>query len=291
MIIALFANLKKRESFEIARQISQFLQQKNVTVVAREEEAKDLNVSPLSQFPPEKIDFLISVGGDGTILRLVHYFPQLTSPILGINIGQLGFMADIPISDLFPSLDELIAGEYRIEERIMMEGMTPKGDRCFAVNDMVIHRARNPSLIDLSIHVDGKYLNTFSADGIIIATPSGSTAYSLAAGGPILAPELHAYVITPISPHTISNRPIVLMPQEKIEIQYLSPYEPVEINYDGFSRFTMETNEVFRISNTTRTFKMVSLKRTDYFSTLRTKLGWAGQIRYSQLNHRTEDRD
>lgn len=240
---------------------------------------------PLSSVPPHSIDCLISLGGDGTILRLVHHFPHLEAPILGINLGHLGFMADVPLSDLYPSLEELIAGHYRIEERVMMEGVTFSGERCFAVNEMVIHRAHNPGLIDLSIHVDGVYLNTFSADGLIISTPNGSTAYSLAAGGPILTPDLNAFVITPISPHTISNRPIVLMPKKKIEVQYLGSQTPIEITYDGFSRNTMEMNEIFTICKSVRTFKMVNLKRTDFFSTLRTKLGWVGQVRYSQLNY------
>jgi len=284
MIIALFANMRKKESFTVAQQIAQFLQDKGVTVVSRDDEAEELAVPPLSSIPHSSIDCLISLGGDGTILRLVHHFSHLEAPILGINLGHLGFMADIPLSDLYPSLEDLIARQYCIEERVMMEGITFSGERCFAVNEMVIHRAHNPSLIDLSIHVDGTYLNTFSADGIIVSTPGGSTAYSLAAGGPILTPDLNAFVITPISPHTISNRPIVLMPKEKIEVQYLSGYNPVEITYDGFSRYTMGTNETFSITKSTRTFKMVNLKRTDYFSTLRTKLGWSGQVRYSQLN-------
>jgi NAD+ kinase len=292
MIIALFANMKKRESFAITKKVAEYLQKKGVTVVARDDEAADLEVPPLSSIPPEKIDFLISLGGDGTILRVIHHFPSIDAPILGINLGHLGFMADVPLSDLLhPSLDDLLNGDYMVEERIMMEGVTPTQDRVFAVNEMVIHRSRNPCLIDLSIHVDGKYLNTFSADGIIISTPNGSTAYSLAAGGPILTPELNAIVITPISPHTISNRPIVLMPRDKIEMQYLSNYDPVEITYDGFPCHTMATNEIFSISRAKRSFKMVNLKRTDYFSTLRTKLGWAGQLRYGELNHPTENRD
>ncbi len=193
-------------------------------------------------------------------------------------------MADVPLSELMPSLEDLVAGEYTIEERIMMEATTAAGQKCFAVNEMVIHRAQNPSLIDLSIFLDGAYLNTFSADGIIVSTPSGSTAYSLAAGGPILTPDLNAFVITPICPHTISNRPIVLMPKDKIEVQYLSSYKPVEITYDGFSRYTLSTNEIFSITKSSRLFKMVNLKRSDYFSTLRTKLGWSGQLRYSQFH-------
>lgn len=291
MIIALFANMRKRESYTIAQQITQFLQEKKVAVVARDDEASDLGVPPLSTVPAKSIDCLISLGGDGTILRLVHHFPHLEAPILGINLGHLGFMADIPLSDLYSSLEELLEGNYKVEERIIMEGSTSSGDTCFAVNEMVIHRAHNPSLIDLSIHVDGIYLNTFSADGIIVSTPCGSTAYSLAAGGPILTPDLNAFVITPISPHTISNRPIVLMPKNKIEVEYLSTYGPVEITYDGFSRFSIGTQECFSITKSQRRFKMVHLKRTDYFSTLRKKLGWSGQVRYSQLSHSPDERE
>ena len=160
-----------------------------------------------------------------------------------------------------------------------MEGTTPDGKRNFAVNDMVVHRGNNPSLVDLAIHVDGNYFNTFSADGVIVSTPNGSTAYSLAAGGPILTPDINALVITPICAHTISNRPIVLMPKKRIEIEYLSPNAPVDIIYDGLSGQTLSTGEVFTITPSERTFKMVSLLRTDYFSTLRTKLGWTGQVR------------
>lgn len=291
MIIALFANMKKRESFAITKETAQYLQRKGVMVVTRDDDAADLEVPPLSSVPIEGVDFLISLGGDGTILRLIHHFPNLDAPILGINLGHLGFMADVPLSDLYPSLDELLEGSYSIEERVMMEGVTPSQERIFAVNDLVIHRSRNPSLVDLSIHVDGKYLNTFSADGIIVSTPNGSTAYSLAAGGPILTPVLKALIITPISPHTISNRPIVLLPCEKIEIQYLSTYDPVEITYDGFSRHSLATNDVVTVSCAARTFKMVNLKRSDYFATLRTKLGWTGQLRYNELNHPPEHRD
>lgn len=291
MLIPLFANMKKRESFKIANKITQYLVKKGVQVVARDDEAEELGVPPLSSIDPKMIDLMISLGGDGTILRVIHHFSHLDAPILGINLGHLGFMADVPLTDLYPSLDELLLGSYKVEERLIMEGIAPRQDRFFAVNEMVIHRSPNPCLIDLSIHVDGKYLNTFSADGVIISTPNGSTAYSLAAGGPILTPELEAFVITPISPHTISNRPIVLMPQDQIEIQYLSPYDPVEVTFDGFSRHTLGTNETFRIIRSKRTFKMINLTRTDYFATLRTKLGWAGQLRYGMLNHRTEDRD
>ncbi|MCH9609510.1 MAG: NAD kinase [Chlamydiales bacterium] len=279
MKIALFANMKKRAAFDVAVVVRDFFKEKKVDLVTGEDGAKELDLPPINTVDPQKIDFLISIGGDGTILRVLHNHPELAAPILGINLGHLGFMADIPLPDLIPSLEDLIGGSYTIQERIVMEGVCPDDKRCFAINEMVIHRAKNPSLIDLSIHVDGTYLNTFSADGIILSTPSGSTAYSLAAGGPILSPEIEAFVITPICPHTISNRPIVLMPSQQIEVQYQSPYDPVEITYDGISRNTMATNEIFTVSRAKRTIKMIKLHRTDNFSTLRTKLNWSGQVR------------
>lgn len=188
-------------------------------------------------------------------------------------------MADIPVKEIFSSLQDILEGKCLVQERIMMKGKTPKAGSCMAVNEIVIHRAQNPCLIDLAIYVDGIYLNTFSADGVIISTPSGSTAYSMAAGGPILTPQIEAFVITPICPHTISNRPIVLMPKQEIMIEYISEHDPVEITYDGFPRNTMVTGEKFFIQKAERMFKLVSLFHHDYFTTLRKKLGWSGKLK------------
>jgi NAD+ kinase len=279
MIIAIFANTSKKQSKNLAIGIQEFLSNHGVTVVAEDEEAPQIGAKPLSQIDPEKIDFMISMGGDGTILRLVHKYAHLNAAILGINLGHLGFMADVPISDIYPSLQDLINGAYKVHERVAIQGETLHGDRCYAVNDIVIHRAKNPSLVELAIHIDGIYLNTFEADGIIIATPNGSTAYSLAAGGPIISPDLEALALTPISPHTISNRPIVLTANQEIQIQYLSDYDPIEVRADGLSHHTLQTGEVFRITRSPKNFKLISLLRRDYYSTLRTKLGWSGKLR------------
>lgn len=279
MIIALFPNTNRRQSKNLAIGIQEFLSNHHVTVVAEEEEAQLIGAKPLSSVNPKEINFLISMGGDGTILRLAHKYDSWNVPILGINLGHLGFMADVPIADIYPSLQDLLHGAYKIHERVMIQGESLRGDRCFAVNDIVIHRGKNPSLVELAIHIDGIYLNTFEADGIIIATPNGSTAYSLAAGGPIVGPDLEALALTPISPHTISNRPIVLSSNHEIQIQYLSEYDPVEIRADGITHHELQTGDVFRITRCAKNFKLVSLLRHDYYSTLRTKLGWSGKLR------------
>lgn len=279
MAIALFPNTLKKQFADTSIEIQTFLRDRGITVLAEDTIAEQIGAAPLSSINPEKIDFVISLGGDGTLLRLIHNHPELTAPTIGINMGSLGFMTEIPLHDIYPCLENLLAGKYQVQHRLMMEGENSKKEKSLAVNEIVIHRARNPCLIDLAIFVDGIYLNTFSADGIIVSTPSGSTAYSLAAGGPILTPDLEAFVLTPICPHTISNRPIVLMPKKEIQVQYISTHEPIEIISDGFTVATMSTDEIYRILPSERRFPLVCLPGHDYFSTLRTKLSWAGRLK------------
>jgi NAD+ kinase len=279
VIVALFPHRYKKESYPIALQIQEFFTARGVTVVAEEEEAGKIGAKPLSAVDPAKIDFLLSMGGDGSILRLVHAYPDSKAAIIGVNLGHLGFMADIPLPDLYPSLQDLISGAYHIEERLTLEGELQSGERFFAVNDIVLHRGRNPSLIEMAIHVNNSYLNTFEADGLIVATPNGSTAYSLAAGGPILSPALDAILLTPISPHTISNRPMVLTSDHKIQVQYLSPYDPLDICADGIVHHGLATGDTLKIIRGEKSFRLVNLDRRNHFSTLRTKLGWSGKLR------------
>lgn len=278
MIIALFPNEKKKQSFELAHRIREFLEARGITVAAEDEKASKIGASPLSKVDKKQIQFLIAMGGDGTLLRISHHYGSLNIPICGINLGHLGFMADIPANDVFPSLTDLLDGKYNIDDRLVLEATN--GDRAplYAVNDIVLHRAKNHSLIELAIYIDEIYVNTFVADGIILATPTGSTAYSLAAGGPILSPSLEAIVITPICPHTISNRPIVLTANRKIEIKYLSEYDPIDVRADGLDVHTMQTQEKLTVCRSKRIFKLVNLHRHEYFSTLRTKLGWSGKL-------------
>ncbi len=279
MNVFIYRNRLKSESKNIAFGIMEYLNSHGVNVVMDAEDAKIFNASPVSEVDPKKIDFTITLGGDGTILRAIHKFPELMAPILGVNLGSLGFMADIPITEIYPSLQEVLKKNYRVQERIMMEGSTLDNETCLAVNEITFHRADNSSLVDLAIHVDGVYLNTFAADGVILSTPCGSTAYSLAAGGPIITPELEAFVLTPISPHTISNRPIVLMPNKEIQVQYISELKPIEVNADGLYNHQLKSGEVFHIKRSKRSFRIVCLPQNDYYSTLRTKLGWSGKLR------------
>lgn len=276
--IALFPNEKKAHSFELAIKIREFFESHGFLVVAEEEKAARIGAKPLSLAKPKDLVLLISMGGDGTLLRIAHHFSYLDAPILGINLGHLGFMADIPASDIFPSLEDFLKGAYTIDKRLMLKATSPKKQHLHAVNDIVLHRASNYSLIQLAIQVDGVYINTFVADGIILSTPTGSTAYSLAAGGPILAPNLDAMVLTPVCPHTISNRPIVLTADRKIEIRYLSEYGSIDARADGLDAFPLDSGDTITIERSDRVFQIVNLHRHEYFSTLRQKLSWSGKL-------------
>jgi NAD+ kinase len=292
MIIGLFLNKEKKDSFSVAKKIQKILEleqeklktkeekavKEKIVLVAEDSIAKELGIKALSFVDPKKIDFLISIGGDGTILKLAQKYQDLSGAILGINLGSLGFMADIPLSDLENSLKDLIQGSYAIEKRLMLEVILGE-KRYFAANDLVVHRGKNAHLVELTVSVDNHYVNSFVADGLILATPNGSTAYSLAAGGPILGPLVEAFVLTPICPHTISNRPIVLTADREVEIQCARNYEhPLQLSIDGVVIKDFSEKEILKCKKSAHRFKLVKLKRHDYFSTLRTKLGWSGKL-------------
>jgi len=282
MVIALFPKVQQKESKALARQVVDFLTKHKATVVVEDDKASLLDMPPLSSVDPKEVQFLITMGGDGSILRIAHQYTHLDAAILGINLGHLGFMADVQISEIIPGLEDLLSGAYTIQNRMIPEGKSSLGDPFFAIIDCVLHRSGNPSLIEISIFIDDLWLNTFEADGIILATPNGSTAYSLAAGGPIISPEIEALVITPICPHTISNRPIVITPNRTIRIEYVSQKSPIEFVADGFQHFEMAAGGSISIKKSSKTFKLINLNRIDYFSTLRSKLGWAGTLRLNQ---------
>lgn len=280
MRIALFPNLAKASALPSATIVRDFLLRHGVEVLCEDEKASLLNVPGMSSVNPAQIDYLISLGGDGTILNILHKYGDLQAPILGINLGGLGFMAEIPVAEIEKALECLINGNFMIHERMVIEGRLADGEPSFAVNEIVIHRAKVPSLIDLSISVGGCYVNAFSSDGLILSTPTGSTAYNLAAGGPILTPDLNALVITPICPHTISYRPLVLNPSQKIEVTYQSDLPPAEIAYDGMTLQTIESGKTLEITLSQRVFRLISLGANElFFSALRSKLNWTGRLK------------
>lgn len=276
--IGLYTKDLEPSTISLAQKIVSFLKERDVSVFAEADAAKLLNVSTLSHEMLPQLICMLSLGGDGTILRLHKRFPNCTTPVIGVNLGSLGFLADIPVTSCFESLDKILEEQYHIAPRMILEGTLQNGVMT-VINEFSIHRSSSPFLIDLSIHVDGRYFNTFSADGVIISTPLGSTAYSLSAGGPIIDPDVKAIVITPICPHTISTKPVVLVPQDSITISCQTKGARAEVNYDGTVGPILSPEDTFTIRISTQTFNMIRLQESDFFSTLRTKMGWSGTFK------------
>ncbi len=274
----LFTKNLEPDTLEHARGIVSFLTTRGAQVIAEQSLAKELLLPELRNQDLPSLYCILSLGGDGTILRFHRRFPTSTVPLIGINIGSLGFLADIPLSSCFESLEKLLEGRFRVEPRLVLEGVLRNGVMT-AVNEFTIHRASSPFIVDISITLDGRYFNTFSGDGVIISTPLGSTAYSMAAGGPILDPDINALVITPICSHAISSKPVVVMPKQKIEIACTTRGARSEVIYDGIVGPILSPEDIFSISLSQQKFNMVRLEGTDFFSTLRSKMGWTGSLR------------
>ena len=225
----------------------------------------------------EKADFLVSLGGDGTILSLVRRSYGFDKPVVGINAGTLGFLADITIDDVDNFLDQLLEGEYRIDNRMMMEGCitTKEGKKqpFFALNDVVLTRPVISKMAKINASLDGEWFNTYRGDGLIISTPTGSTAYNLAAGGPVIYPLTQAFIMTAVSAHSLTNqRPLVVPADFTIELS--SPSEKVIAVIDGQDHYEMHEGDVLRIQGAKIGAKLLHRKERNYFSVLREKLSW-----------------
>jgi NAD+ kinase len=227
---------------------------------------------------PDQVDLIIVLGGDGTMLGVARMIGERPVPILGVNLGGLGFITEVSRERLFEALENVLAGRYAVEERIMLAADVFRDDKHIGhftvLNDVVINKGALARIMDLETLVDGVYVNTFKADGLIVATPTGSTAYSLSAGGPIIYPTLHSIVLTPICPHTLTNRPIVLPDEVLIEIMLRSESEHIYLTLDGQQGFPLRKNDRVAISKCRCKTQFILPFPRDYFEILRTKLKW-----------------
>lgn len=274
MKIALFSNPTKEVARQTSRAVQAHFAQLNIPLIHLESDGQKVFDQTFCE-----IDLCLIVGGDGTILRFVHMHPKANMPILGINQGGIGFMADVPLGDLVPCLDDLLRKEYSIQNRAMLELQLEEKEPIKALNEVIFHRGRNRGVIELSLSVDDRFVNVFCGDGLIIATPNGSTAYSLSAGGPIIAPELKALLVTPICPHAIAHRPLVLPVTSHFDVTVVSSDEPVDIVIDGFTRLYLSGGKMAKIAQSSTSFRWINLHRRDYFATLRNKLAWSGSLK------------
>ncbi|MFC2085318.1 NAD(+)/NADH kinase, partial [Bacteroidota bacterium] len=226
-------------------------------------------------------DVIISIGGDGTMLSTAYEARRFQTPLIGINFGKLGFLAEFELKGVDDLVNDLKNGDYNIEERIALEAKSQgkNKENLFAINDIVIDKGGWPKMIEITIKVDDDYVSTFSADGIIVATPTGSTGYSLSTGGAIISPKADAIAISPISPHTLTMRPLVLSSNQKIHIRVLSQHKNVQINCDGQRVFNYRPPLEVEINKSPIPIKLIHTKHTSYYQILRKKLFWGLDLR------------
>ncbi len=239
--------------------------------------------APVDDIPPG-IDCAIVFGGDGTMLAAARRLAPFGVPIFGVNLGKFGFLTQTTCEEATEALQPVLDGDWEIDERMMMDcSILRDGKRIHqtvALNDAVISRTALSRLLTINLLIDSKAVNTYRADGLIVATPVGSTAHSLAASGPILCPELHAFVVCPICPHTLSNRPIVLPDKTSIEMRPKDYSEQPALTVDGQVFRPLEKNDSVKIKKSTQPLKLVKIGDRSFFETLREKLGWSGQPKY-----------
>ncbi|HEY6008795.1 MAG TPA: NAD(+)/NADH kinase [Geobacteraceae bacterium] len=224
-------------------------------------------------------DLVVVLGGDGTLISAARLVGDRGVPILGVNLGSLGFLTEITVDELYPALESCLANEHRLSERMMLDVEVERDRREFArhrvLNDVVINKGALARIIDLETHVNSFYLTTFKADGLIISSPTGSTGYSLAAGGPIIHPAMNSLVITPICPHTLTNRPLVVAGDTVIAVEVTSPHdEDVFLTLDGQVGMELKCGDIVRVQRARYSTKLVMSQSKDYFEVLRTKLKW-----------------
>lgn len=226
----------------------------------------------------EQADLAIVMGGDGTMLNIARMLVSYDVPLIGINQGRLGFLTDLSIDTMFETLDEMLAGQYTTERRMLLHAEVIRdGNSSFgalAFNDVVLYRGMSSGMIEFEVRVNNEYVNTLRSDGLIVTTPTGSTAYALSSGGPILHPSLDLIALVPVCPHTLSNRPIVIGPDASVEIHMYSSAN-VRINCDSHSCFDLEQTDNIIVRRFPKTVRLLHSKNHSYYRMLREKLGWS----------------
>ena len=243
-----------------------------------------------ANLPDESIDFAIVLGGDGSMLRAAHCMGYHQLPVLGVNLGHLGFLADIQPDQLDKVLPRLVAGEYQVVCHLMFECDIQKKSKhhdekrlnLLGLNEVAVLADAPFAVMDVQLYVDAELVTTYSCDGLIVSTPVGSTAHSLSAGGPILRKDLQAFVISPISPHTLTNRPVVDSAERIYELRVPKPHAGTSLVVDGKVVCALEAEDRIQVSRSKAQFQLIEVRGHGYYRTLREKLGWGGRLRLNE---------
>ena len=279
--VGLVAKPDAGEAQRVVLTLLDWLTARGLTVVLEKETAAlaptASAASALKADLPALVDALVVLGGDGTLLSMARAVGDLGVPILGVNLGGLGFLTATTLDEMLPALEGWLANHMAVEERMMLGARLVRGAQTIgeyiALNDVVITKSAMSRIIDLAVSVDGRHATAYRADGLIISTPTGSTAYNLSAGGPILFPTMDAVVLTPIAPHTLSNRPIVLPAAQRIDVR-LRVDQDVMLTMDGQVGVPLREHDVVEVQKARARIRLVRFEQKDFFSVLRTKLKW-----------------
>ena len=291
MIIGLTGNFRKSRFYEIVNSIfpvirsaghTCFISSDYLTDQDAHKMDVDINALEFNELV-DKSDIILTIGGDGTLLSTARRMEENIKPILGIHIGGLGFLAESTRQTMEEAIKYITNKNYIIEDRIMLSlhvnGQNVKSAEYHALNDIVVDHGHSGRILKTEVTVSGEYLNTYESDGLIFSTPTGSTAYSLSAGGPIITPTIDTITVTPICPHSLSARPIVLPADKIIEASFAEDYEGIACTIDGQIRLPMEGTTKLEIKKSSRIIQLISLPGNNYFHTLRSKMGWTGNLR------------
>ena len=272
----IYTNLHKDKNMTVTNRIRDYLLGHGKRCAVR---AKELRAEPDDFVLPLDVDCMIVLGGDGTMLQAAWDVKKRNIPLIGVNLGTLGYMTEIELSGLEESLDRLMEGRFSIESRMMLHGSVLCGGQKvedWALNDIVISRRGSLQIIKFNILVNGQFLNDYNADGVIITTPTGSTGYNLSAGGPIVEPKARLIMITPICPHTLNQRSIILSPEDVIEIEIPEGREGrdqlVEVNFDGSHMIPVKTGDRIRIARSEKTTDFILLNQVSFLEVLHKKM-------------------
>jgi NAD+ kinase len=279
--VGIISRPRRRDVSAVAPGLLTWLEGRGVNVFCDSETAECIpsscNVKAREEIPALS-DLLIVLGGDGTLLAAARLLGERSVPILPVNLGGLGFLTSVTLDDLYPVLEQAIKGQARYSERVLLESRVMRQGKPFhcarALNDAVLNKAALARIIDLELRVNDEFVCNYKADGLIVATPTGSTAYSLSAGGPIMYPIVSAFVITPICPHTLTNRPLVIPDNAKIEIAFAAGEAPIYLTVDGQVGVELHANDVVALSAAAERLRLVRPQQKSYFSVLRDKLKW-----------------
>ncbi len=267
------------EPEEILHDLLPWLRQKGYETFVDQEAAAALNIGGFTRSEiASAVDVVLVLGGDGTMLSVSRAVAEKGVPILGINLGSMGFITEINKDEIYDVVGRILSGDCAIEERLMLTARIRRSGKEISgytvLNDVVINKGALARIIDMETFINGKYVTTFKADGLIIATPTGSTAYSLSASGPIIYPTLDSIVVTPICPHTLTNRPILLPHDFRIEIVLKTLSEDVYLTLDGQTGAPLRMDDVIEISQAEYKTRLLIPYERDYFKILRNKLKW-----------------